>query len=180
MAALLLLLLVAAGCTSDDSTRAASGAPVVTVEAKDNSFSPERIEIARGTSVRWVNVGRNAHNVLHVEGDDFGVKTSKFRPGDEYTHRFDKPGTYSYWCSLHGSRTRGMVGTITVSGRPAAAASTTTSSDAGGGTIRVPGDAGTIQAAVDQAEPGDLVLVSPGVPMPARVDLASIAVPRAP
>ena len=165
MAALALLLLVAAGCTTDDEpTRAASGAPVVTVEARDNTFNPERVEIAPGTSVRWVNVGRNSHNVLHVEGDDFGVKTSNFRPGKEYTYRFDKPGTYSYWCSLHGSRTRGMVGTVTVTGGPAAAASTTTTSAAGGGgMIRVPQDSNTIQAAVDQAKPGDLVLVSPGV-----------------
>jgi pectin methylesterase-like acyl-CoA thioesterase len=36
-------------------------------------------------------------------------------------------------------------------------------SDAGGATLGVPGDHDTIQAAVDAAEPGDLILVEPGV-----------------
>lgn len=37
------------------------------------------------------------------------------------------------------------------------------SSEGGGSTITVPGDHETIQAAVDAAEPGDLILISPGV-----------------
>lgn len=36
-------------------------------------------------------------------------------------------------------------------------------SDGGGATLAVPADHETIQAAVDEAEPGDLILVSPGV-----------------
>jgi plastocyanin len=162
VALMLGVALMVPACTSDDDpTRAASGGRLVTVEASDNTFTPEHIDITPGTSVRWVNVGRNSHNVLHVEGDDFGVKTSKFGPGEEYTHRFDEPGTYSYWCSLHGSRTRGMVGTVTVGGGRSAA--TTTADGTGAGTIRVPQDERTIQAAVDRARPGDLVLVAPGV-----------------
>jgi plastocyanin len=163
LAALSLVWLVAAGCATDDDP-APSGTGVVTIEAQDNKFAPEQVEVTPGTSVRWVNVGRNSHNVLQVEGDDFGVKTSKFGPGEEYTYRFEKPGTYSYWCSLHGSRTRGMVGTVTVKGASRTATSTAATSVAGGeGRIRVPQDARTIQAAVDRARPGDLVLVTPGV-----------------
>jgi hypothetical protein len=37
-----------------------------------------------------------------------------------------------------------------------------TGADGEAATIRVPGDHGTIQAAVDSAEPGDLILISPG------------------
>ena len=45
------------------------------------------------------------------------------------------------------------------------ASSTTTApvGSASGNTIRVPADKPTIQAAVDAAEKGDLILISPGV-----------------
>lgn len=167
MPLVLAVLLAASGsaCTGDDKPGAAGGGSVVTVEAKDNRFDPATIEIDVGTTVRWVNVGRNSHNVLDIESEEFGVATSKFGPGKVYTHRFDTPGTFAYWCSLHGSRTRGMVGRIVVAGGSAGTpkAGGAKRPQGSGTTIRVPADAATIQAAVDRARPGDLVLVSPGV-----------------
>ena len=35
-------------------------------------------------------------------------------PGDEYEFRFDAPGVYRYYCSLHGSKNEGMIGEIVV------------------------------------------------------------------
>ena len=54
--------------------------------------------------------------MLPVEGDDWGVEADDFTPGDDYSHRFTEPGTYAYYCSLHGTTTKGMVGTIVVTG----------------------------------------------------------------
>lgn len=88
----------------------------VAVSAIDNTFRPETIEVAAGTEVVWTNDGRNDHNVLPVEGDDWGVEVDGFAPGDEYRHRFTEPGTYPYYCSLHGTTTKGMVGTVVVTG----------------------------------------------------------------
>jgi plastocyanin len=82
----------------------------------DNTFRPGRVEVAAGTEVVWSNKGRNDHNVLPVEGDGWGVEAADFAPGDTYRYRFTEPGTYDYYCSLHGTTTKGMVGTIVVTG----------------------------------------------------------------
>ena len=88
---------------------------VVPVAALDNSFRPEALEIHVGDAVEWENRGNNEHNVLSIEGDDWGVEVTQFQPGDVYTHVFTEPGEYAYYCSIHGTERVGMVGTITVS-----------------------------------------------------------------
>jgi plastocyanin len=84
------------------------------VSALDNSFRPENIQVTAGTEVMWTNKGRNAHNALHVDGDDWGVEVDDFQPGDVYSHTFDEPGVYRYYCSIHGSTDAGMIGTVVV------------------------------------------------------------------
>jgi plastocyanin len=84
------------------------------VTALDNSFRPENIEVPAGTEVVWTNKGRNEHNVLHVEGDDWGVEVDDFQPGAVYSHTFDEPGVYRYYCSIHGTTDAGMIGTVVV------------------------------------------------------------------
>ncbi|HEY6698953.1 MAG TPA: plastocyanin/azurin family copper-binding protein [Acidimicrobiales bacterium] len=86
------------------------------VTALDNSFRPENIEVVAGTEVVWTNKGRNEHNILHVEGDDWGVEVDDFQPGAAYSHTFDEAGVYHYYCSIHGTTDAGMIGTIVVSG----------------------------------------------------------------
>ncbi len=136
---------------------------------KDNDFVPPAIRINPGTTVRWVNQGRSAHDILPADetqdfGSPFGVTADEFEPGDEYEFSFDAPGVYRYYCSLHGSKTVGMIGEVVVgdvdtSGTVAGP----TGGGERGGVIRVPDDYKTIQAAVDKALPDSLVLVSPGV-----------------
>jgi plastocyanin len=84
------------------------------VSALDNSFMPENIQVTAGTEVVWTNKGRNEHNALHVDGDDWGVEVDDFQPGDVYSHAFDEPGVYRYYCSIHGSTDAGMIGTVVV------------------------------------------------------------------
>lgn len=86
----------------------------VTVESLDNTFRPQNIQVAPGTAVTWTNDGRNEHDVLPVEGDDWGAEVEDFQPGDAYEHTFDEPGVYDYYCSIHGTTTAGMVGTVVV------------------------------------------------------------------
>ena len=98
-------------------TTAAPVAPngeVVDVIAIDNTFRPETVEVSAGTEVRWTNSGRNEHNVLPIEGADWGVQTEDFAPQDVYSHVFTTPGTYAYYCSIHGTTEVGMVGTVVV------------------------------------------------------------------
>jgi plastocyanin len=84
------------------------------VSALDNSFMPENIQVRAGTEVVWTNKGRNEHNALHVDGGDWGVEVDDFQPGDVYSHTFDEPGVYRYYCSIHGSTDAGMIGTVVV------------------------------------------------------------------
>lgn len=106
--------------TADATTTTAADAPVegatAEVSTLDNSFRPEELEVAAGTEVVWTNDGRNDHNVLPAEGEDWGVEAEDFAPGSTYRHRFTEPGTYDYYCSLHGTTTKGMVGTVVVTG----------------------------------------------------------------
>jgi plastocyanin len=85
-----------------------------TVQALDNTFRPETIEVAVGDEVVFDNVGRNEHNVVPVDGDAWGVETAGFAPGDTYSHVFTEPGEYPYYCSLHGTATAGMIGRVVV------------------------------------------------------------------
>jgi plastocyanin len=151
------------------AARLPSEDPIVTVHVRDNTFTPPRLAVKPGTVVRWVNVGRNRHNVTPNSGKAFG--SGDLAPGQSYTARFGDAGNFAYYCSLHGAPGRGQHATVAVG-------DTATSKDApvvGSGktrppriaasrrTITVPGDARTIQGAVDRARRGDLVLVSPGV-----------------
>jgi len=88
---------------------------IVDVIALDNSFRAETIEVRAGTAVHWENRGHNDHNVLPTdESESWGAQTEEFVPGDEYTRVFDEPGTYPYYCSIHGTKDIGMVGTVVV------------------------------------------------------------------
>jgi plastocyanin len=89
----------------------------VAVRAIDNSFNASELTVAAGTTVEWINSGRNDHNVL-PKGDPkasrWGVQRSDFGPQDTYSFTFTTPGTYRYYCSIHGNDVRGMVGVVTV------------------------------------------------------------------
>ncbi len=101
--------------------------PVVTVAATgqtakvtslDNSFRVENLVVEAGTEVKWDNKGRNAHDIRPKDDpstDSWGVLEDKFQPGDSYSFVFTTPGTYAYYCSIHGTAKVGMIGTVTVS-----------------------------------------------------------------
>jgi plastocyanin len=117
VAGLALAGLALAGCGDDGEAAVELVEGVeVAVSAIDNTFRPETVEVAAGTEVVWTNDGRNDHNVLPVDGGDWGVEAEGFAPDDVYRHRFTEPGTYRYYCSLHGTTTKGMVGTVVVTG----------------------------------------------------------------
>jgi plastocyanin len=103
---------------SEDQTPAptfpANGS-TVEVRALDNSFVAATVEIEAGTEIKWINGGRNDHDVLPVDETlDWGVEREEFVPTAEYSHRFGQPGVYPYYCSIHGTKEAGMVGAIVV------------------------------------------------------------------
>ena len=92
-----------------------TGEAGVEVQARDNNFVDPYIEISAGTEVTFANKGRNQHNVLPVEDGAFQpLESEDFTPGTEGTVTFVEPGVYPYYCSLHGTTTKGMVGAVRV------------------------------------------------------------------
>lgn len=85
------------------------------VQAVDNAFAPVDAEIVAGTELVWLNRGRNDHNIIPEFGDDaWTFQDTEFGPGDEVSFVFETPGTYRYYCSIHGTLTAGMPGVIVV------------------------------------------------------------------
>jgi plastocyanin len=173
-----LLVTAAASCGEDAGQvgagvgESASGA-VAEVEVLDNTFGPDDLVVDPGTTVQWTNSGRNSHNIKAIDGPDgFGVDAVDFAPGATYEFTFGDAGAFAYYCTIHGAPSGGQTGRVVVgaAGEQAAAAADAEdetdparATDGVSGTLRVPADFETIQAAVDEAAPGDLVLVSPGV-----------------
>lgn len=94
-----------------------TGRTSVDVRALDNVFEPRYVTVSPGTTVTFTNGGRNVHNVLAAdEGAFTDIPADAFAPGDKGSITFDTPGTYAYYCSLHGTRDRGMTGRIVVKG----------------------------------------------------------------
>jgi plastocyanin len=159
------LIVVAAPAGADDY----GNGKEVTVRMLDNSFVPQTVVVDPGTVVRWVNRGRNKHNVVVDVKSDAWTSSQTVRPGGDYEHQFSAPGIYGYSCSFHGAAHQQMYGTVIVRNAdgtvPTAVTEQAPKPRANGQarTIRVPKDEKTIQSAVDSAAPGDLVLVSPGV-----------------
>ena len=86
------------------------------VKVLDNTFNDENIAVAPGTKVVWTNDGRQDHDIVPVGGEvsDWGVEPGDFTAGDVYEHTFEEPGTYRYYCTLHGSEDAGMIGAVVV------------------------------------------------------------------
>ncbi len=77
------------------------------VTITDQGFSSNTLVISRGSTVRWINTGKERHTVTA----DSGLWDSgQIEPGATYTITFAKPGTYQYHCENH----KGMAGTIAV------------------------------------------------------------------
>lgn len=87
----------------------------VLIQARDNRFLPAYFIVKAGTPITFRNVGRTEHNALPVDQVSFeNIEAAVFNPQDEAHVTIDQPGDYPYYCSLHGTTTKGMVGAIRV------------------------------------------------------------------
>ncbi|RDS84782.1 hypothetical protein DWU98_02125 [Dyella monticola] len=72
------------------------------------AFVPKTLTVPIGTRVVWTNRDEEPH-VVTSAGATF-PSSKALDSGDSYTVTFSKPGTYTYYCSIHPM----MVGTIIV------------------------------------------------------------------
>ena len=113
-AAVLVLLASTASCSgSDDEPSTRASGP--TVSLKLLQFQPDRLTVKAGTTVTWVEDEPITHTVTSgaVTGVDpsSGLRSGQTSDGrfdqrlatkgSTFSYRFDEPGTYSYFCSIH-------------------------------------------------------------------------------
>jgi plastocyanin len=70
------------------------------------SFSPAATAVAAGTTIRWTNRDDAPHNIVSTERQ---FKSPVLDTGEQFSYRFDRPGTYPYFCSLHPRMTGKVV-----------------------------------------------------------------------
>ena len=74
-------------------------------------YSQEIVEIAAGSTVKWVPTDKG-HNVeLIASPNDMKFKSKN---GKEASVTFETPGVYYYWCTPH--KGMGMIGLVVVGG----------------------------------------------------------------
>lgn len=85
----------------------ASKTPAATEVKIDNfSFAPQTVTVQAGTAVHWTNRDDIPHTVV---SEDKSFKSKVMDTDEDFTYTFTKPGTYSYFCSLHPKMTAKVV-----------------------------------------------------------------------
>ena len=78
-----------------------------------NRFEPANVTIPVGTTVTWTWAS-GIHDVTPSGNPAFPASGAPVSSPNVYSHTFNTAGTYLYFCSVHGSATAGMRGTIEV------------------------------------------------------------------
>jgi plastocyanin len=85
--------------------KAGGGAPQVKID--NFTFAPGDLTVAAGTTVQWVNRDDIPHTVVSEDKSTF--KSKPLDTDDNYSYTFSKPGTYTYFCSIHPKMTGKVV-----------------------------------------------------------------------
>ena len=82
-----------------------SQAPVSanTITIKNFAFDPQTLTVNAGSTVRWVNYDRVTHRIVFIDttGRDTDVDSNPLSASQSWSSKFDKPGTYDYYCTIH-------------------------------------------------------------------------------
>ena len=76
-------------------------------------YVPLNLEIRKGTIAQWINEDNFSHTISSQ--NEFGKAISLFnspvlKTGETFSHTFEEPGVYNYFCTLHPWR----IGVVTV------------------------------------------------------------------
>ncbi len=85
-----------------------------TVDGSNYEFSPTKIEVNKGDTVKITFKDDDGMHNLVVDG--YNVKTNIIKGGSQDTIQFvaDKTGTFEYYCSVANHKEEGMVGSFIV------------------------------------------------------------------
>jgi plastocyanin len=77
------------------------------IVVRDFMFNPTPLTVKAGSTVTWTNMDDEPHTVVSDTG---AFKSGGMDTNESFSHKFDKPGTYHFTCSIHPR----MVGTVVV------------------------------------------------------------------
>ena len=92
--------------TSSVSVNAQQAAAGPDVKIDNFSFGPATLTVAAGATVTWTNRDDIPHTVVSTEG---AFKSKAVDTDEKFSYTFTKPGTYSYFCSIHPKMTGKVV-----------------------------------------------------------------------
>jgi plastocyanin len=103
-------MFVAVGASLAKQAREKGTGAEAKLEVKiDNfAFTPQELTVAAGTTLEWVNRDDIPHVV--VSDDKKTFKSKALDTDEKFSYTFTKPGTYTYFCSVHPK----MTGTVNV------------------------------------------------------------------
>jgi plastocyanin len=82
------------------------------VSIGDNFYTPASVSVAVGDTVTWTNNGQAQHSAT---ADDGSFDTGVFGPGGSRSHTFNRAGSFSYFCTVHGQAQSGTVRVLAAS-----------------------------------------------------------------
>ncbi len=103
MAALVAVCVAGMGACSGGKEKAKTTGPEVAV--KDIAFKPSTMSVRVGAEVTWTFADKVSHNVTASDGS---FHSQNLTTGT-FVHRFDKPGSVAYTCTLHPGQMRGSI-----------------------------------------------------------------------
>jgi plastocyanin len=89
------------------SSAADNAAAPVAIKIGNFSFSPQTLIVPAGTQVTWTNEDDLPHTVISEDKTTF--KSHALDTDEKFSFTFTKPGTYTYFCSIHPKMTAHIV-----------------------------------------------------------------------
>jgi plastocyanin/uncharacterized membrane protein YozB (DUF420 family) len=83
----------------------------VTIRLTNFKFDPKEVTVKAGTTIEWIDeMGKHT-----IEADDDSFKSEVLPAGGRFEHQFNQPGTFAYFCGLHGDKGgKDMAGVVKV------------------------------------------------------------------
>lgn len=101
------LVALAAAALLSSHMVVAAAAPSAEIKIDNFSFSPKTLTVKAGTTITWTNGDDIPHTVV---AEDQNFKSKVLDTDQKFTFTASKPGTYTYYCSIHPK----MTGTVVV------------------------------------------------------------------
>ena len=100
----------AAASGTTEAGRGSGDADTDDVRIVDFAYAPRTVRAAVGQKVKWEHQDAGVtHSIVALDG---GFRSGELKEGDEFSHLFQRAGTFAYRCGIHPD----MRGAVKVSG----------------------------------------------------------------